>query len=204
MKEREIIKKLQLLQSVQPEKHMLHAIRKQVEFPNTGEDRLHLTKKFSIFTLIYPIVFASIIMVIITTSLFPDYLENTLTAARIALAVNHYDKAKIALEKIQERTAVLQHANNANTIVSFSYTLAVANTQISQLRLVGEKGKYTSYQCLELYESYHKDLEKIQSALHPEKNNNEVLLLTQAKLYDKYALAKLKKYHTGPKIDKEK
>jgi hypothetical protein len=201
MKEKEVINQLHLLQSVQPENRIVQVIRKQVRSPYAVGDGLGLKRGLPIVPMMYTLVFASIV-IIVTLTWFPYFVENTITTARIALFANHYEKAKISLAKVDEQMSLL-HNNDTNTIVTFSHTLALANTQLSELRLVGEKGKYTSYQCLDLYESYHKDLEKIQNTVHPDKNNNADSLLTQAKQYDASAIAKLKKYHREPYIDKE-
>jgi len=202
MKERDVIKQLHLLQSVQPEHTMLRTIRKHVKSPYTGENKLHFKNSLPLIPVISTLVFASILFITVTIILFPEYIENAVTTARIALAADNYDKAKIALANFQDQLSFIQqNSSDTNKRIVLSQSLALANTEMSGLQLIGEKGKYTSYQCLELYESYHKDLNKIEGEVDLNKNNSESMLVSQAEQYDKQAESKLKKYDHGNRID---
>lgn len=193
MNEKQVIKKLYLIKSVKPDDMTLRLIRKQIASPISTTKNFSLEKWFAKKRLIPLYALASFIIIFtIAVLLFSNLLEEIVISARIALASNHYEKAKIALAHVQGQADSLHNSYSKSNVSELSKSLALANTEMSGLQLIGERGKYSSYQCKELYESYHKDLQSIENTT--DKNGKFGSLISQAEEYDKQATLKLKNY----------
>lgn len=77
-----------------------------------------------------------------------------------------------------------------------SHSLALANTEMTGLKLIGEKGKYTMKDCLSLYSIYHNSLETMKNTVSTQDNSSpeEEKLLSEIKQYEKQSEQKLSKY----------
>jgi len=204
MKDKQIIEQLHLLQTVKPDAKTLRLIRKRIPAQGIFNKGMNFRKLFSVTQLLPLTAFAGIVIIFLIIMIF---LQNIFTSAwisaTIALAPNHYEKAKIALENVQNQLSSLKDNNaDSNKLNNLSQALALANTEMSGLQLVGEKGKYTSYQCEELYEFYHKDLEQTQNVIISSKNNSGESIIKQAVQYDNQAMSKLKRYNEKRWMDK--
>jgi type II secretory pathway component PulC len=201
MKDRKIIDQLHLLQSFQADTATLRLIRKKIPLQVVDSKRFSF-KKWLTVTLFIPVIAFAVVVIffLVMISIFPYVIDNAVVNAKIAFAPNHYEKAKIALANVNDQLPV---ASDTNKIKLLSQALALANTEMSGLQLVGEKGKYTSYQCEELYESYHTDLRKVENAFDSKRSNEVNLLVSQSEQYDKQAAVKLKNYNKKIWINNE-
>ncbi len=198
MKEKQVIDNLQLLQSVQPDRHTLLLIQKRVcsqIFPEK-----HFTfRKWLTVTPIIPLVAvtAVVLVLLVVMGFFPRVYEKAFVTARIALAPNQYEKAKIAFAYAdQQFFSLKKNSFSSSDVKSFFGSLALANSEMAGLKLTGEKGKYTKEQCLILYSEYHSSLEamKKEVALMDNSSQKKTLLLTEIKNYDEQSERKLHKY----------
>ena len=198
MNDKQVIKKLIILKSIEPDDETLRLIRKRIS-PPVSIISFDFTKWFIKKPLISVFALASVVIIFTATVfLFSNFLDKTILYAKITFASNHYEKAKIALSNVQNQVDSFQKNLPNNTkIKELSSSLALANQEMSGLQLIGEKGKYTSYQCEELYESYHKDLQTIEDTIDQTNNNQGKALISQAKQYDKEAAMKLEKYRNN-------
>jgi len=196
MKEKDIVKHLQLLRSVEPDVSAKRALHKKVLSRITVKE-----KSFGFFGRLFvspllaiELLTAVLIFFVVVSGLLTSFSERAIVDFKIAAASNQYEKAKIALAYLYSQITNTQNKSLDNKkFQSLSYALTLSNTQMSELKLVGEKGKYTSQQCLELYESYHEDLQKIdatpaQTLLGPQVKQDEKQSEKKLEMYDK-------KYH---------
>jgi len=196
MNDNQVIKKLQILKSFEADAATLRLIRKQISSPGSVTNRFSFKKWFAVKPLVPVLAMAVILLIFVVLVSFPqNFIENAFVSARITLAPNHYEKAKIALANVQYKVNSFQkNSSNSGTIKELSRSLAFANQTMSGLQLVGEKGKYSSYQCKELYESYHKDLYIIENTVDKSSKPDIKTLGLQAEQYDQQALIKLENY----------
>lgn len=191
MREREVSKKLQLLQSVQPNMLVLYQIRKRISAKKQRE------QKFSMFALLTAVI---VLTFIITIIYFPFTINKVLASLEVAIATNQYDKAKIAVAYADSQFSLMKKNQfKKRDIKPISQSLALANTEMDGLKLMGEKGKYTSLQCLSLYIAYHDSLEAMEKAMAMEivssqDEHTQMLLLAELKKYDEQSERKIHKY----------
>lgn len=216
MKQEDLIKQLKLLKSVQPDSHTLMSIegeiysQLEIDKKNSHWDRMKyfsdnvfLIKSnpftsYGMVAALFVIVFLSI-----STGFLPNAMNNTLLYAKIATAPNQYEKAKIAFSYTQTQTETLNNNNNKinpHKLVEISRTITLANTELSALKLVGEKGKYTSQQCQQLYKEYSQYLERLNRLISKKSIDNGdeksiELLKAQIAGYEKQSELKLKIYN---------
>jgi hypothetical protein len=197
MKEKKLIENLQLLQSVQPDSYTLCEIKNKVDSKVLYNKNYNKRKWFAFTPLTTLIAFTTIIFfIIVVVYLLPNTIENAITTTKIALAPNQYEKAKIAFVNADNQFIIMQKKNfDKQKVISLSQSLALANTQMSGLKLIGEKGKYSSQNCLSLYAQYHKSLEIMKSAISSHKNSPEdTQLLAKIRQYDDQSEKKLHEY----------
>lgn len=197
MKEKKLIEELQLLQSVQPDSYTLRVIKKKVDMEVLGNNNFSIRKWFSFTPLTTFIAIAAVIFfIIVVTRFLPDTIENDFIVAKIVLASNQYERAKIAVVNVDNQFVVLQQKNfDKRKVILLSQSLALANNQMSGLKLIGEKGKYTSSDCLSLYAKYHKSLETMKNSISSQQNFPEdTQLLAKIKQYDDQSEKKLHEY----------
>ena len=195
MTEKTIIKKLRLLQSVQPDFYTLHSIEKEIQNEIGFKKQFHLENLFSFSPVTSFIALAAVVLLFVGTFFifFQDTVSRFIITTEISFAPDQYQKAKISLDFTKS-----QFINSPNNIASLSQSLALANTEMSGLRLKGETGKYTMQQCLALYTQYHAYLESLKnevSSKNSSLNKQETTaLLLEIKHYDQQTENKLHKY----------
>ena len=197
MKNKKVIDNLKLLQTVQPDKLTLQKIHKQVISQKSGTHSFEFgfRKWFRLTPLIPLIGFTVVCIFIVAAISFSPEFHEVIVSVKIALAPNHYEKAKIALRNVHDQIYNMQSDPfNESKLTLLSDSLILTNTEMSGLQLVGEKGKYTSYQCLDLYEAYHNDLKKLNISLKSHESDAGNSLDTKVNLYDLQAKRKLKNY----------
>ena len=197
MRDKQIIEKIQLLRSIKPDEETIRLIHKQSTAQLFGEKRYGI-RKWSITSAIPYVALLVILLFFFSVSvLLPNSIHTSIISARIALAPNHYEKAKIAVAHAESEFASFsQQPNDANKLSDFSQALAIANTQMTNLKLKGEKGKYTMQDCLSLYTTYYTSLESMKQTLISQTNssNKNKSLYKQINQYDQQAEKKLHLY----------
>ncbi len=198
MKEKQVIDKLQLLQSVQPDTQALQLIQERVcsqIFP-----KKHFTfRNWLAVTPINPLVAVAtvVLILLVVIGFFPQIYVKAFVTTRIAFAPSQYEKAKIAFAYADEQFYSLKKNSFTNSNVkSFSGSLTLANNEMIRLKLKGEKGKYTKEQCLNLYSAYHSSLEIMKKEVDSkfDSSKDKPLLLAEIKQYNEQSEKKLRKY----------
>lgn len=166
MNEKIIIKKITLLKLIQPQQSVLKDIKNGV-YKSVGIAKKENNQSFGeIFTnislliksyryLSLGVTFAFLLLLFsfVTSAFLPDQIHKIILYTKVALAPNRYEKARLALADITYtyKTNTILEKNNLTTL---SQELAFTNAEMSNLKLKGEKGKYTKIQCHELYQQY--------------------------------------------------
>lgn len=216
MKQADLILKLKSLKSIQPDSNILKTIEKDVySHLETNESNfvLRRIKSFSsnIFLTFKTNPFASygvaaalllVVFLSVSTGFLPNEINKTLLYAKIATAPNQYVKASLALAYAQTKINTVnlkRNKPNENGIKDISRSIALANIELSELKLMGEKGKYSSVQCKDLYRNYQTSLENLDHYIATSSTNIEdkesiALLKTQIFNYEKQAEQKLNLY----------
>lgn len=216
MKQADLILQLKSLKSIKPDSSILMSLEKDIhsrleidegnsvwEKMKSFASNIFLTFKTNPFAS-YGIATALLVVVLlsISTGFLPNGINKTLLYAKIATAPNQYIKASIALSYAQDKINNVRVSSNKlseDKIKDISQSIAFANVELSGLKLMGEKGKYTSEQCKELYRSYHASLENLDSNITTsfpnEKDKQSIASLkTQISNYENQAEQKLKIY----------
>jgi hypothetical protein len=134
------------------------------------------------------VVFAGIILLLHSITL-QNSIHSLVLDTRLAFASDQYQKATLALSDTTSRYGSKQKVVKSD-IANMSYALALTNTQMSQLKLKGEDGKYTAKQCHALYQQYLAYLQK-EDRFTPQSFSN---LKFQIKAYKEQAEIKLNMY----------
>jgi hypothetical protein len=181
MKDNKIIEKLSLLKSVQPDAETLRLIRKRIPLQKPSDKKFSFYKRLTISPLVPLVAIACILILLIAIANF--------------IPQNHYEKAKIAVANANVQFAAYKKSpTNDQQINSLSHSLALANIQMTNLKLVGEKGKYTMKDCLSLYSTYHASLETMKKSVSSQNSSKEVKLLSEIKQYEEQSEKKMHKY----------
>jgi len=198
MKKKQAIKKLQLLQLVQPDNVTLRAIHKTVLSEIPVQEQFSIREWLSISPVIQLVAFGAVVIFLsVLTRFMPDAFEKALVYSKIAAASNQYEKAKIAFAYVNDQFSSMKNNSfDSSKMESVSQALTLANTQMSGLKLVGEKGKYTSQQCLELYEAYHTDLKNMDRLISSKASQSaqKGILASEVEKYDQQSEKKLHNY----------
>lgn len=197
MKDKQIIEKLQLLRSVKPDDETLRLIHKKSTSQLFGENNYSTRKWFSLASLIPFAAFAAVLIFLsVMTGFLPGIIHNSIIVTEISFAPNHYIKAKLAVANAEDQFAIYKQQPDANKLSALTQSLALANTQMTKLQLVGEKGKYSMKDCLTLYTSYHNSLETIKKTLSSQTipSNEKGQFLRKINQYDEQAERKLHLY----------
>lgn len=215
MKQEEIIKQLKQLNRIEPDLKTLSEIKQDIYFQLQSEEKVSIWDWLKQFTKLPPFslkanpvmtyglaALAIFVFLSISTGVLPNTASKIFLSVRIATAPNQYEKAKVVFSYAQTQIDALNKSNNKldnYKLTDISRTIAFANTELSGLKLMGEKGKYTSEQCKELYRSYHTSLENLDHYITTSSPNEEdkqsiAPLKTQISNYEKQAEQKLKLY----------
>lgn len=216
MKQTDLILKLKLLKSIQPNSGVLKTIERDVYSRIEVDGSNFVLRQMKLFwgdvSLIFKInpiasygvvaALAVVVFLSVYTGFLPNELNKTLFYTKIAIASNQYERASLALSYAQTKIATVIFERNApdqNGIKDISKSIALANTELSELKLMGEEGKYTSAQCKELYRNYQTTLENLDRYIYTSSPNGENkdsvdLLETQILNYEKQAEMKFNLY----------
>lgn len=215
MKQEELILKLKSLKSIQPDSNILMDIKKDVDLRiEAGENNFVLKRIKSFLSNVsltfkanpfasYGITVALVVVIFlsVSTGFLPNEINKTLLYAKIVTAPNRYVKASIALSYAQTKLDsgnLKKNIQSSNGIKDISNSIAIANVELSDLKLMGEKGIYTSAQCKDLYKSFQTSLYNLDqyiTASYPNGGDKSTILLkTQISNYEKQAEQKLNLY----------
>jgi hypothetical protein len=196
MNEKETIRKLRLLQEVFPDTRTLHVLKGEI-FEEIGFGKrfgLERFLSFSSFRLRFVLAAVVVFFVVSLVIFSTDMISRVTISAEIFFAPDQFHKAQLALGYAES-----QFNNSSSNITSRSQSLTLANTEMSELTLVGEKGKYTMQQCLALYNQYHTYLETMKKVVNSDISSSQdkqgnAVFLSKVKQYDEQAEKRLHKY----------
>jgi hypothetical protein len=218
MKEDQLINQLKYFKKLEPrpgemismENRILNDIGREEVTRVSGFSKAfsRLREFFRVYPVSYGFTLAFAVFVIVTfttISPFRNTIKFAWVSTRIVLASNIYQKASLAFAYSQNQLGDLPVAPNHDTvskIKDLADSANVANSYLAGLHLVGEPGKYTNDQCLELYRKYVIFLEKFQAnVLNDMKNSKDNTskselqnIYNRITLFDKQADLRLKSY----------
>lgn len=208
MKEQEVINKLKLLKTIQPNQRVLKDIKQNVYQQVYAENKIKTTSGFqelfgyisnfikSYTVVSYGFAFTALLIIFLSVSsvLLPDQFHTAIVNGRIALASSHYQKARIALTDTKSRFE--KNKTIETNTQEFSHSLALTNTQLNNLHLKGEKGKYSAQQCRQIYLEYLNFLKKEEKNINAKNNPSYSHLKSQINTYKEQAEKKLHMYNS--------
>ncbi len=208
MEQPDVIRQLQSLKSVKPNSHTLRAIERNIFLRlETGErdsvweriqrlpSRVFVIFKSNPFTAYST---AAVLLIVVYLSISTGFLPGVINTAwfnvKIATAPNQYVKASLALSQAQAKIDNASFTNETK-INDLFRSVALANSELAGLHLMGEEGKYTSQQCQELYRNYLRYLGHLDRILSIQAKFEPIEQLdAQIKLYEQQAESRLDQY----------
>lgn len=198
MKDEYVIRKLKLLKKVEPGSGVILAVEKNVYSKIEPETGLPFPQKYNPFVFYGLAAFAFAILLLFATGILPNRFDEAALYSRVALARNQYVKANLALSNAKDKInrLISNKKIDKNKTSDISRTLAFAQGELSGLKLMGEKGKYTSEECKKLYGEYHLYLEKLKTYFKETNSNGEEISVLESQIdkYEKESGQKLKLY----------
>ena len=189
MKEEQVISELKRLKTVLPPQAVLNEMKHSIYRKVGAEQKKPLQSTF-MFAL--PVLAFVLLLVIFISSLFlTNQLETAILYSKMSFASNQYQKARIAFADITNRFHVTEPLRG--NPYEFSHSLAIANTELSNLKLKGEKGKYTEQECRQIYHEYLSYLKKEEKNI-PVNNSTYSSVRSQISTYEEQAEKKLHMY----------
>ncbi len=208
MKENAFIHQLKTLKKLEPTSMMLATIKDTVYHSVQNEKKQTVLEKcgeffkhnFLILTTKPMVSYAMgiglflIAFTVLNSGSLLNKFHNLELYAKVEAAPNQYLKARIAFADTQSsysmKTITISNATD------FSQSIAFSNTQLSQLKLKGEKGKYTMQECRTLYDQYIKYLQALQNKLDSQHENKQSVskLEIQITSYKEQAEIKVQRY----------
>lgn len=203
MKEKQVINKLRLLKTIQPTHRVLNDMKEgvyqQVGVKNKIESTFGLREFLGNISVLikeykvasYSFVFALLLIIFLSVSsaFLPNQVHSIVLYGRLAFASNQYQRASIALADATSRFGA-----NGGSVTELSQSLALANTQLDNLKLKGEKGKYTAQQCHQIYQEYLSYLEREEKNVSTRNNSSLANVKFQINTYEELAEKKLHMY----------
>lgn len=131
--------------------------------------------------------------------------ESLVAQIEVITASNKYEKAKVALNLSRIQLMSLKSDQGIDLdrqIEKTANALSKTNTYLASLNLMGEKGKYTNKDCLNIYKEYDQFLGELKNEIDGQtiKTSDETVkkylqnLQTQVMEYDQQAEKRLKLY----------
>lgn len=206
MNEKQVIKKLILLKNIQPTQPVLENMKKniylqvqiksKVDVNTLGKFSISINSLLKLYKPIsYGITFTLLVLFLSMFSVFPpNKLHDIILYTRLTLAPNQYEKASIALADTTDRFGSGTAVETDNT-KDASRSIALANSELSNLKLKGENGKYTAKQCHQIYQEYLRYLEKENQNISTEKKQSLTMFKLQLSTYEELAEKKLHMYN---------
>lgn len=199
MNDKQVKLKLHVLKSIKPETNTLHEIHGKV-FSNIPQNVHRNRAKWLHLPFFIPVV--SSIALAIMIFILGGFFSTIVLYTKIAMTPDQHEKAQIAFAYAQETLSEQEKNSNKvnnNTYETLSQSVEIANAQMSQLKLKGEKGKYTQHQCLTLYHEYYKYLQQLKRYTSSKATNSNSLqtrnaLLSEINTFDEQAEIKLHMY----------
>lgn len=198
MNEKDIAKKLSPLKDITPSSQMIKRMKEGIYRELDGkkiQEKNHVRYDRYQFLLRLQYLLFVILLIVLGIFSMPSMQKNiqpVIFSARIALANNHYEKAKLAFEEAQIQLNSINDSN-VSSYQQVMETTTTTNGYISHLQLQGEKGKYTKEQCKNLYQQYALYLSTLNHHLQVEKQfTYEATVLN----YQKQAQSRLAFYKT--------
>lgn len=193
MNQTDLIKQLKLLGTIQPSPQALKDLKKDIDQRRQTESieptRFHRSLFIGMSFMVVLIIF-----VLSTSNLLQNSVHLAVLNIRIMTATNQYDKAKIALADSQYtyRADLATHP-----VTEISQSIKLTNTELSALKLKGETGKYSAWQCHELYLEYLAYLQELDHQISNIQSKNPPTvsqLKSQISTYEEQAERKLNLY----------
>lgn len=213
MKQEKLIHQLKMLRKIEPRADTIAEIKQQASLQLRVRKNVDIwvslrrfRKHFSVMFDAHPfigfgtaIALAVLALLSVSSGLLPKTATTIYLSVAMATLPNQYEKAKFALSYTQAQIDALSAGNtavNTGKLTDLSREIAFADAQMSGLKLMGEKGKYTSGQCKELYRQYHASLENLDHMLLANSETKQSIgqLHTQISDYEKHAEQKLNLY----------
>ena len=187
MNEKQIIKKLTLLQNVQPNKTLFTNMKNNV-YQQVSPKRKLQSKLLRFFPAQY-LSFAFVLIFILGVAYLmqPGSLHTIVLDTKLTFAANQYERANTVFSD----TKSISKGDSGK----FAYAIARTNTEMSELKLKGEKGKYTEQQCLMLYRQYLSFLDN-EATIISTTGQQSSQVKSQINAYREQAEKKLHMYHT--------
>ncbi len=190
MKEQEIINKLTLLKTVRPSQavitDMKHDIYQKVGIGNKKNTFSNVTIALYGFAFVVLLtVFLSVVL------LLPNPIHTVILYSKLSFASNQYQKVRIVFADTTNRFKVNKQLQQQPQ--EFSRSLALVNREMSELKLKGEKGKYTEQECRRIYHEYLSYLEKEEKSI-PLTNRSFASVKSQINIYEEESEKKLNMY----------
>lgn len=191
MNRKQVIKQIKLLKTLQPTQSVLDDM-KEIVFQEVGvahKDSFRFNLQsyrvtaYGIAVAVFLIIFLSIF------SIIPNQVHSIMMYGKLTFASNQYEKATLALADTIGRFG--NKSIKVNNVQALSQSLALTNTELSDLKLKGEKGKYTAQECHAVYQQYLNYLQKEYIAT-PQSFST---LKSQIFVYQEQAEQKLHMYH---------
>lgn len=199
MKDEYVIAKLKLLKKVEPGAGAVLDVKRRIDSEiKPGENISVIFQKPMPFVFYGAATLTFAILVLFITGILPNGFGQAVLYSRIVLAQNQYEKADLTLSYTKGKIdgLVSKGKISSSSALGISKTLAYANDELSGLKLMGEKDKYSSSQCKELYKSYDVYLWKLDNYLARAGLNPEInLLRSQIRAYEKESARKLNLYN---------
>lgn len=171
MNEKEMIKKLKLLTKLAPCDKSITRMRVMVLRNIAEEENSSFLPRYKDSIQRQYIFISLFSMVVLIGILSFPYVQKNIQpivfTTKIALASNHYEKAKVSFQEAQLQFAEVQ-ASPKISVESLMATTLATQQYITKLHLNGEKGKYTQEQCKILHQEYLGYLKKLKNQLKQE------------------------------------
>lgn len=219
MNDDEVSNKIKQLRKLEPSQEMLSVLREDI-YSRIKSQRsssfLDLTRVFSIFnTFLSPrpifLYGATVLILLLVTvaALNMSFLLRQYRMAavetQIAFSGNKYEKAQLVLSFSQNQLISLKQTNQQGLTTEVKYLTDATfetNRRLASLNLMGEKGKYTKNQCLDIYKNYQDYLEQLKQTVKEKMVQTNDLstqrelqsLLNQITQFEKQAETRLKLY----------
>jgi len=206
MKEEQVISKLTSLKAINPSQVTLRDIKQgvfqQVKNETNPQSLFYTREAFGTiahFIQLHKLAFYGLALVIVfvlisISFIIPNQFHTVILYSKLAFAPNQYQKSRIALQDVTSR-----FGNNKQTeqnTQELLQSLALANTELSNLKLKGVKGEYTQQECHKLYQEYLNYLIKEEKNI-PAKDSTFSSVKSQINSYQEQAEKKLHMYSSS-------
>jgi|SRR5579871_2826242 len=173
MNEKKIHQDLNLLKEMIPSEARVSRLKKNIfrEIDTEKETIVSMSWYRQVFARQY-LVPVLLVLIMLVGSTYLWYSQEpprpATVATQIAMAPNHYQKAKIAFEEAQRQLNAMKNSDSASIENIITITTTTQGF-ITKLHLAGEAGKYTAIQCETLHKDYAVYLSSLKARLEQTK-----------------------------------